>query len=574
MDVILVAPMEKNVSSRNVFRETAIREDKKNLELNPLLSGFINRYRENLGLACLAAYLRRFHYIVQIINANIENKSNDQIVAGILRDRPYLVGFSVLYELHLYNTLDLIFQLRRKGYCGHISIGGPAASFLYEFLLKTGLGIDSVMAGEGELSISQLIACLKDGRDWSGIEGIAYEKDGQVIYNEKKGLPVDLSELPFAARDSLIYLKQQGYKTRTASIYSSRGCGGNCVYCTAPATSRLEPKKWRCRSGASLYEEVEYLVKEFGIEYLYFCDVNFIGYGQAARERLEVFSKKIIENKLKINFHAEIRVDSLKPDLLELLQRAGMRDVLLGIESGSQRLLNSWKKGVRVEQNKKGIKRIKEQGFLLEPAMIMVSPLTNKQDLIETIDFIIETEIYEDNIPMNMFNKMCLFRGSEAERIIREQGLLSPPDMDVITRPILEQKDIVTLCRELLSRDYQIVDAAVQKAWETVIPYINKLTWLIQEYFPDYLSSSFQSVRGGMQGDKKELLKTISSVKLWRSQLKLLIKEILLTIKNYLLEDNERMADSLDKELSGLVRSYEEKYLGYPLDHLSAPFKV
>ena len=146
MDVILIATMEKNISSRNVFRDIAIREDKKNLELNPLLSGYINRYHENLGIACLAAYLRQFQYRVQIINANIENMVNEQIITEILLKKPILVGFSMLYELHIYNTLDIIFQLRNKGYSGHISIGGPAASFTYEFLLRSSLGIDSVMA--------------------------------------------------------------------------------------------------------------------------------------------------------------------------------------------------------------------------------------------------------------------------------------------------------------------------------------------------------------------------------------------------------------------------------------------
>lgn len=393
----------------------------------------------------------------------------------------------------------------------------------------------------------------------------------QVCYNPKKAIIDNLSELPFAARDSLNYLKQQGYKIRTASIYSSRGCRGNCVYCTAPASSRLEPKKWRCRSGESLYEEVEYLVKEFGVEYLYFCDVNFIGYGAEALERLEVFSKKIIKNKIQVNFHAEIRVDSLNTDVLNLLKKAGLKDVLLGLETGSQRLLNSWKKGVTVEQNKKGIKKIKEKGFLLEPAMIMVSPLTNKKDLIKTIDFIIETKIYEDNIPMNIFNKMCLFRGSEAEKILREKNILLPPNMNIITKPIKELKDVLVYCKELISKEYKIIDEDVERIWETVIPYINKLTWLIQEYFPDLLSVDFRSIRGGQQKDKKELLKSISSIKLWRSQLKLLIKDVLLIMKKYLQEYDVLTFDSLDKDLSTMMRSYEEKHLGYNLEHVNMP---
>lgn len=566
LDTILIAAMEKNVSSRNVFRETAVREDIKNLELNPLLNGFINRYRENLGIACLAAYLRQHDISTKIINSNIENKTNKEIEDEIIREKPVLVGFSLIYELHLYNSLEIIFNLRQRGYTGHIALGGSYASFIYEFLLKSNLNIDSVMIGEGELSILNLVKCLKENKPWTNIEGIAYLDENEVVYNEKKEIITDLSTLPFAARDSLYYLKEKGFRTRTASIYSSRGCRGRCIYCTAPSSSRLEPETWRCRSGESLYAEVEYLVKEFGVEYLYFCDVNFIGYGSKAIERLEVFSKKIVENNIKINFHAEIRVDSIKPDLLNLLKKAGLKDILLGLESGSQRLLNLWRKGVTVKKNADAVEEVKNHGLLLEPAMIMVSPTTSKQDLVETIDFIVDSRIYQDNIPMNMFNKMCLFRGSEAERLLREEGKLAPPNFQVIKKPVKVKEDIYELSKELIAREYKVYDDEVDQVWEAVVPYINKLTWLIQEYFPDYLSENVRELRSNhLNTSRAEILNKIASIKKWRNNLSELIKRFLLIMKVHLLKEN-LCIEEFKKELLNATQEYELEYLGYPLE--------
>lgn len=563
VDAVLIACMEKNISIRNVFRETAIREDTKNLSLNPLFNGFINRYRENLGIACLAAYLRQNNIPTKIINSNIENKSNRQIEDEILADNPVMVGFSILYELHLYNTMEVIFNLRKRGYKGHITIGGPCASFIYEFLLNSTVGIDSVILGEGELPMLTLVNRLKSKQSWKDIDGLAYMHNGEAVYNQKKETISDLSILPFAARDSLYYLKNQGYSTRTASIYSSRGCRGNCIYCTAPSSSCLELEKWRCRSGESLYEEVEFLVKEFGVEYLYFCDVNFIGYGSKALERLEVFCNKIIENNIKINFHAEIRVDSIKPDLLNLLKKAGLRDLLLGLESGSQRLLNLWRKGVTVERNLRAVETVKNHGFMLEPAMIMVSPSTTKQDLVDTIDFIVESKIYEDNVPMNMFNKMVLFRGSEAERLLRDEGKLDSPDMSVITKPVKNENDLVAICKEMLAREYKIFDDDVEKVWEVLVPYINKLTWLIQDYFPDYMSSEFRQMRSNSnkKESRQEILTKIIGIKKWRAQIGELIKNILLATKECL-SKNEVNVGEFSRGIARIIDEYEIECFG------------
>lgn len=186
MDVILVAAMEINISDRNIYRETRVKEDIKNLSLNPMFSAYINRYRENLGIACLAAFLRENNYSVQIINSNIESRSNREIIDQIMLAQPLLVGFSIIYELQLFNTLSIIYELRNRGYEGHISIGGPCASCMYDYLLKTNLRIDSVIRGEGEYTILNLVKSIEEKKNWKSIEGLAYIDHNNIIYNRKK----------------------------------------------------------------------------------------------------------------------------------------------------------------------------------------------------------------------------------------------------------------------------------------------------------------------------------------------------------------------------------------------------
>ena len=102
MDAVLIACMEKNLSSRNVFRETAIREDTKNLTLNPLLQGYIHRYRENLGIAALAAYLRQYNIPTKIINFSILIRVNQIVSCNIIDQATILIKiiFPVFIFIH------------------------------------------------------------------------------------------------------------------------------------------------------------------------------------------------------------------------------------------------------------------------------------------------------------------------------------------------------------------------------------------------------------------------------------------------------------------------------------------
>ena len=563
MTVMLVAAPERSVSDVGGFRESALRTDAENLQLNPLFSSFINRYRENLGLAALAAYLRAHNVTTELISGNLDARTPEEIARHIIELAPEVVGFSIIYELHLVNSLEIIRAIRRDGYRGHVLLGGQYATFIHEPLLLSAFGIDSVIRGEGELPLLRLVQALRTGQDWRSIPGLAYY-DGTSVRANPAGLIVrDLDELPFAARDSLSGLQARGLPTRTASIYSSRGCLGHCTYCTAPASKSLSPVGWRCRSGEALFAEIKDLIERFGVEYFYFCDVNFIGYGPAARERLETFCNLVEESGLRFSFHAEARADSIERDLgiLRRLRGIGLKDLLLGLETGSPRLLKLWKKRTPLEKNVSAVRHVRALGFDLEPAMIMVGPETRTDDLVATIDFILAEQLHREGVALHLFNKMALFKGTEAEERMVSIGSVSGVDIDRVRSLDNSDDGLVALCREVAARPYVTESAVVDDGWALCMTEVDRLTWLLQEYIPDILNDFMRNRTAQDAVGRAELMATLASARRWRDGIADLVETILRLLREYLVDDTHD-AGRLARGLREAVDEHEQTCFG------------
>ncbi len=128
----------------------------------------------------------------------------------------------------------------------------------------------------------------------------------------------------------------------------------------------------------------------------------------------------------------------------------------------------------------------------------------------------------------------------------------------MVSKPINAKKDLVEICKELLSKEYKIFDNDVENVWETLVPHINKLTWLIQDYFPDYMSNEFKKTRSYSNkiGNRKEILTEISKIKKWRNHLGELIKDILMMTKEFLLKSKINLND-FSKSISKIIDDYE-----------------
>lgn len=581
VQVVLLAPKEISLRDKVLFRENNIKNDYKNISQNVTNVLYVKFLKDNLGIASLAAFLRKSGYTVQVRNLDAEESNIDEICQEIVEEDPILVGISLLYDLHAVNMCQIAKKLRKKGYEGHLTLGGPFISLSYKSFLLGMKEIDSVITGEGEIPILNLVNKLKAKESWKSIPGIVYRENRSVIINSAESDVVDFSDLPFPARDMYEKLVNQfqdkKIKMRVASIQTSRGCRGRCTYCSAPVLGKLLPVKWRCRKTSSIIEEIKYLVNKFGVEYINIIDENFYGYGKDREKRLIEFAQSIIESKLDVKFWVEIRTDiKLNESIFRLLRQAGVQDILLGLESGSQSMLNRWRKGTTVTRNKQVVEFVRKMGFIVEPSMIMVDPYTTIKEFKETVDFILETEIYKTAFPFNLFNQLIVFPGTDIEEILISDGILEPINYESIEEISDSDDEIFGFCKKVSSRQYEFVDSTLKVVWETLTVYTNRINYLLESFFPTFSQLCRETAVNNPVGPEKDILREfIVPFGNWRRNIGELARDFfveavssaekvsLQVLRSYLEERLQHVIDTYShKYLKENVESFIEYYVG------------
>lgn len=562
MDVILVAPREISKGDKMLFRENNNMSDIEALSINPINSLFLHRFRENLGIGALAACLKENGQTVKIIDSNLSELPFNDMVMSIVNEDPKLVGISLLYDLHSYYACRLIKQLRKCGYKGHITIGGAFSTSIYEHFLAAFPELDSVIRGEGERTILELTQCLKDGTDWRKIDGIAWRRDHEIVVNNPRKVIEDLSLLPKADRNTLCELRKRNLKISAASMYTSRGCYGQCIYCSAPTISSLsKDKKWRGKSPEAVVEEMKYLVDCFGVEFIYLCDDNFFGYGLDRDERLKKLATLMIENNIKVKIHAEIRVDAkIDMEVLELLKKAGLYEVLLGIESGSQAALNRWKKGVTVEKNMQAVDIARELGFQLEPAFIMCDPYSTVEEFKENVQFIKDTELHKCKNPLYLFNQMIVYPGTGLETKLIQEGLVQQNDIWNIQENLDNAEELLDYCNRVSTYKYTIQNEKFRDLWDAMVHYINILTYYSDVLFPRVLGKW----KKANLDNKEQKLENIRKYKKWKKNISTLVMDILEVAAKW--GEQDEKTQNLNNTLESLILNYNQEYLGSLLE--------
>ncbi|MEM3150517.1 MAG: radical SAM protein [Candidatus Nezhaarchaeales archaeon] len=229
-----------------------------------------------------------------------------------------------------------------------VVVGGPHPTFADEDVLKSVPEVDVVVRGEGELTALELVQRFAEGEALEGVKGITYRGREGIVRNEDRELIEDLDSLPFPAYHLLPVQNYRsfGAKEPTFTVLTSRGCPFNCKFCVAWKMNR---RRYRVRSVKNVVEELEYLVHRFKARFLSFVDDLFT----ISKERVKALCRAIRERSLSLVWGCETRVDMVDRETLLEMRKAGCYWIYFGLESASQSILNSMRKGIRVEQIKR-----------------------------------------------------------------------------------------------------------------------------------------------------------------------------------------------------------------------------
>ena len=230
-----------------------------------------------------------------------------------------------------------------------IVLGGVHATLLPRQTLQKFNCFDILVIGEGEETIVELVSRLEKKEPIADVRGIAYRSKGEAVTTPLRPRIVDLDSLPnhHDYYDFGFYLENNTYEfsKKSACLIISRGCPFSCSFC---ATNNFWTRKYICKSVDGVIEEIRYVLNR-GAEDIKFRDSTFI----IKKKWVHEFCEKIIKQKMRFKWSANARIDLVDYDLFRHMKMAGLDTVLFGVESGSQRILDLYKKGITLEQTEK-----------------------------------------------------------------------------------------------------------------------------------------------------------------------------------------------------------------------------
>lgn len=243
--------------------------------------------------------------------------------------------------------------------------------------------IDYVIMGEPELTLKEILEDVPN----QDILGICYRENNQGIKNEIRPFNENLDDLPFPARhlvDNSIYTRPDNGKVQ-AVIKVSRGCPYHCFFCLATPVSGA---KVRMRSAENIIAEIKECVEKYNIRnFVFWSDIFNIN-----RDWTIDLCKKIISSGLKITWSANTRANTMDDEMASYMYKSGCRLVSIGVESGSQEVLDNIGKKITLDDIRNTVKILKKNKIKIYNYFVIGLPWETEKTVEETIKFAIELD--------------------------------------------------------------------------------------------------------------------------------------------------------------------------------------
>ena len=374
-----------------------------------------------LGLLYLASVLKSAGHDVTVTDFYAEPYTKRRL-KEVLSDAE-VVGMT-LTSFTLKHSIPLAKSIKALAPGVPLIIGGPHVTLYPEKSLEMTLA-DISVAGEAEDIIVPIIKAVEEG----GPTNPALKKIPGVTFRTKEGFVKgpegfyvkDLDSLPLPER-KLVENNQYGYllgtrvaKGRFTTIISSRGCPMRCRFCTRSAISM---RKYRARSAQNVVFEVKEIAKA-GYRSVMFVDDNFLANKRRAKKILD----GIIEADLGLEIFTQGRVDCVTEELFKTMKKAGVRVLLLGIESGNQDVLDFYDKRTTLEQVERCVRMARKHGIITLGYFILGAPIETEEHFQRSIDF-------AKSLPLDLayFNQLELASGSPMWIEAVQKGIIKEED--------------------------------------------------------------------------------------------------------------------------------------------------
>ncbi|HME54235.1 MAG TPA: radical SAM protein [Candidatus Lokiarchaeia archaeon] len=428
----------------------------------------------HLGIAYLASALEREGHDVKIIDATVERLSHKMLEPQVMKFAPDIIGVTA-------NVANASVAIETCIYCKQacpsamILLGGPWATINWKYVVKNGYA-DVVVIGEGEETIVELSRMLPDNERemLATIKGIAFKSnDGIVIKTASRSFIENLDALPFPAWHLFPDPRKYNFPFKASIAYpiiTSRGCPFNCNFCT----KYVHGYRIRARSVESVIAEFRHLKDTLHANEIYIVDDNFT----MDVDRSSRILDRMIEEKFNftITLSNGVRADTLTPDLLQKMKRAGIVEFSIGVEAGNQEVLNKIGKSLSLKKVREIAPKIHELGFILKCFFILGHPFDTPGTMMETIKLAIELDP-----DISQFSKATPWPGTRLYDLVKKNGEFTKK-MNVISSVNLyaSQFKIWAITPRLVNKYFILAYILFYVRLSEIISFIRKLKTIAQ----------------------------------------------------------------------------------------------
>ena len=334
----------------------------------------------NLAAAYLTNFLNRRGIGAEYINLFQHEK--ERLVEYLAQD-PVCVAITTTFYVVNLPVNEMVEFIRRHNPQVKIVVGGPLIANharnngpegLQAALADMGADI-YVVEGQGELTLSRIVECLKAGGSLAEVPNLAYLEGGSLRRTKTAPENNSLDEN---------FIDWRGFPQKelgaTVQTRTARSCAFKCSFCNYPA-----------RAGAltlagldTLERELDSIAALGGVRNVVFIDDTF----NVPLPRFKNICRLLIEKDYGFNWYSYFRCSNADDEAFELMAASGCKGVFLGIESGSPSILVNMDKSATIERYARGIEMLRRHGILTFASFIVGFPGETDETVQETIDFI------------------------------------------------------------------------------------------------------------------------------------------------------------------------------------------
>ena len=330
-------------------------------------------------------------------------------------------------------------------------VGTHVSATVKEILPKCANYVDFIARHEYDYTLPEIAQVIEGKMSLADVKGVSYCENGELKETPNREYIRNLDELPFVSEVYKKYLNYKDYfyahvNFPTISIFSSRGCPSKCFYCMYSQV--MFGKGYRKRSAKNLFDEVVYITKNFPeVTEILIDDDNFA----VDQENVKEFCKLMIEKRINLKWVVQCRV-TLQYETMVLMRKAGCRLVVVGYESGSQKVLDGMHKGITLEMSRKFNAAAKKAKMRVHGCFMVGNPGETKVTMQETLNF--AKSLTMDTV---QFFPLMLYPGTEAYEWAKKNNYIKANSYDewikpdgmhncVLSTPEVSNQELVEFC--------------------------------------------------------------------------------------------------------------------------------